>query len=163
MTIALRFLVLQVLLLWQGGFVFYAAVVVPAGTNLLGAAGQGAVTARVTDALNAIGAVGLAALALELRLTRDPNRRRVAYRWWTWGIALVCHGLLIYFHLLLDAFMDDRQRQVVIGPPFYPVHRLYLWTSTVQWLTCLLLTWWALRAWRDEDRANPPPLRGDPR
>ena len=163
MTIALRFLVLQVLLLWQGGFLFYAAVVVPAGTKLLGAAGQGAITVRVTDGLNAVGAVALAALALELRLTRDPNARRTARRWWTWGAALVCHGLLIYFHMLLDAFMDDDRRRVVVGPPFYPVHRMYLWASTAQWAACVLLTWWTLRAWRDEDRANPPPLYGDPR
>jgi hypothetical protein len=149
MTIALRFLVLQALLLWQGGFLFYAAIVVPTGTKLLGAAGQGAITARVTDALNVIGAVGLALLALEL--TRAPNSRRTACRWWAWSVALVCHGLLIYFHMLLDAFMED-QRRVVIVPPFYPVHRMYLWASTVQWFACVLLTWWTLRAWRAEDR-----------
>ena len=154
MTIALRFLVVQVLLLWQGGFLFYASFVVPAGTQLLGKAGQGAITARVTDALNVIGAVGLAVLALELTWTRDPNSRRTARRWWAWGVALVCHGLLIYFHMLLDAFMDDQRRVVIVGP-FYPVHRMYLWASTVQWFACVLLTWWTLRAWRAEEGERP--------
>lgn len=153
MTLALRFVVLQTLLLWQGGFLFYTAVVVPTGTKLLGAAGQGAITARVTDAMNAVGAVALAALVLELRLTRDPNPRRTARRWWAWGVALACHGLLIYLHLLLDYFMDDARRRVAVVPPFYPVHRAYLWVSTVQWLACALLTWWTLLAWRTEDRA----------
>ena len=147
-----RFLVVQALLLWQGGFLFYAAVVVPAGTQLLGAGGQGAITARVTDALNAIGFVGLAAVALELGLTGDPKRRRTAYRWWVWGVALVCQGLLVYFHLLLDALMDDDRRRVVIHTGFRPLHRMYLWTCTVQWVACLLLVWWMIRAWRDEDR-----------
>ncbi|MBN9119229.1 MAG: hypothetical protein J0I06_08720 [Planctomycetes bacterium] len=151
MTTVLRFLVLQVLLLWQGGFLFYTAVVVPTGTKLLGAAGQGVITARVTDALNAIGAVALGALALELRLTRDPNSRRTVYRWWAWGVALACHGLLIYFHMLLDAFMDDERRRVLVAAPFYPVHRMYLWASTVQWVACALLAWWTQRAWKAED------------
>jgi hypothetical protein len=154
MTTALRFLVFQTLLLWQGGFLFYTVVVVPAGTKLLGAAGQGAITARVTDALNAIGVVGLAALALDLTWTRDPNRRRTARRWWAWSVALVCHAILIYVHLLLDALMED-QRRVVIVPPFYPLHRMYLWASTIQWFACVLLTWWTLRAWRAEDGERP--------
>src|SRR5215207_6093325 len=100
MTSALRFLVFQTLLLWQGGFLFYTVVVVPTGTKLLGAAGQGAITARVTDALNAIGVGGLTALALDVTWTRDPNARRTVRRWWAWSVALVCHALLIYFHLL---------------------------------------------------------------
>jgi hypothetical protein len=144
-----RFLVLQVLLVWQGGFLFYAAVVVPTGTRLLGAAGQGVITARVTDALNAIGAVGLAALAMDLRLTRDPHRHRVLRRWAAWAAALLCHGLLVYFHVRLDALMADPGR-----PEFYALHRLYLLASATQWAACVLLTWWTLRAWRDEDRTD---------
>ena len=153
MTLALRFVTLQAFLLWQGGFLFYAAFVVPAGTELFGKTGQGAITARVTDALNAVGAVALVLLALELRLTRDSDARRTVRRWCVWGAALACHGLLIYLHLLLDYFMDGARRRVVIAPPFYPVHRVYLWTSTVQWLACVLLTWWTLRAWKAEDRS----------
>jgi hypothetical protein len=149
---ARRFLVLQVLLVWQGGFVFYAAFVVPAGTQLWGAAGQGAVTARVTDALNGVGLVGVALLAFDLALTRDPQPRRTACRWWAWAVVLVCQFLLFYLHQLLDAFMDDSRRVVVVRPPFYPVHRVYLWVSTVQWLACLLWLWWTVRAWSEEDR-----------
>ncbi len=151
MTALRRLLVVQALLLWQGGFLFYSAVVVPAGTRILGAAGQGAVTARVADALNAIGLGGLAVLALELGLTRDPRPRRTACRWWTWGVALACQGVLIYLHLLLDALMDDDRRRVLVRTAFYPLHRVYLWASTVQWVACLLLAWWTIRAWRAED------------
>ena len=58
MTPLRRFLVLQSLLLWQGGFLFYAAFVVPAGTEVLGSsAAQGVITTRVVDALNVCGAV----------------------------------------------------------------------------------------------------------
>lgn len=145
-----RFLVLQVLLLWQGGFLFYAAVVVPVGTRVHGPAGQGAVTARVTDVLNVIGGVALAVLVLELSRTRDPNRRRTFRRWWAWIALLLCHGLLIYLHVRLDAILAEYNYL-----EFYPLHRMYLWTSTVQWLACVLLSWWTLWAWRAEDGERP--------
>lgn len=147
-----RFLLLQVLLVWQGGFLFYAAVVVPLGTEVLGsAAAQGAITARVTDVLNALGVLGLALACLEVSLTRDPFRPRTAARWWCWAVALVCQFFLFVFHQLLDAFMDPQRTHVVIRPPFYPLHRAYLWVATVQWFACVVLVWLTVRAWRAED------------
>ena len=75
MTGLRRFAVVQLLLLWQGGFLFYAACVVPAGTRALGsAAAQGAVTARVTDALNVVGAVALAGWATRRGTPSVPRR-----------------------------------------------------------------------------------------
>jgi hypothetical protein len=148
-----RLLVVQVLLLWQGGFLFYTAVVVPTGTAVLGsAAAQGAITARVTDVLNLLGVVGLAVLAIELGLTRDPAARQTEARWWCWWIMFLCQGLLFAFHRLLDAFMDPERTHVVIHPPFYPVHRMYLWATTILWLACLIFSWLTLLAWRAEDR-----------
>lgn len=150
-----RLLVLQILLLWQGGFLFYTAVVVPTGTTVLGsAAAQGAITARVTDTLNLFGVVCLAILAVELGLTRDPSAKQTRARWWCWWILFVAQGLLLYFHRLLDAFMDPERTHVVIHPPFYPVHRMYLWASTTQWFVSLVLVWLTLRAWRAEDMAK---------
>ncbi len=151
-----RFLVIQLLLLWQGGFLFYTACVVPTGTRVLGsAAAQGAITARVTDLLNAIGVVALAVLACDLILARDPSRRRARCRWAAWVFAVACQGLLFYLHLRLESYMDDERRYVMVLPPFYPTHRVYLWTSIIQWAACLLLTWWTLRAWRAEDNRGP--------
>ncbi len=152
MTTLRRFLVVQLLLLWQGGFLFYTAGVVPVGTRVLGsAAAQGAITARVTDTLNAVGVVALAGLLCDLIFARDPSRRRAVCRWSAWALAVVCQGLLFYLHLRLESYMDDERRYVMTLPQFYPLHRVYLWTSTVQWAACLLLTWWTLRAWRAED------------
>jgi hypothetical protein len=143
------------MLAWQGGFLFYSAVVVPAGTEVLGsAAAQGAITARVTDALNVLSLGALAMLAFDLRVTRDPNHRRTTLRWWCWTLAMLCQGLLFYFHLLLDAFMDGDRNRVVIGPAFLVVHKFYLWTVSLQWLVCLLLVWLLVPAWRAEDRRN---------
>jgi uncharacterized membrane protein len=148
-----RFLVLQALMVWQGGFLFYASVVVPAGTEVLGSsAAQGSITARVTDTMNQLGLVALAILALDLRLTRDTNEARIAARWWCWSLAFLCQLLLIYLHMVLDFFMDPARNRIVIGPPFRPVHRVYLWTISFQWFLCLLLAWFSLRAWRAQDR-----------
>jgi hypothetical protein len=154
MISARRFLVVQALMLWQGGFLFYAIAVVPAGTQAIGSSAQGAVTARATDTLNLIGVLGLALTCWELALTKDPNARRTAARWWCWAFAFVCQYLLFSLHQLLDYFMDPERRHVVIVPPFYTVHRMYLWVSSVLWLSCLLLTWWTLRAWEAEPRAE---------
>lgn len=150
-----RFLFVQTLLLWQGGFLFYAAVVVPIGTQVLrSAAAQGAITARVTDVLNLLGILGLCLGCLDVSLTRDPLRSRTAARWWCWAVAFVCQFLLFIFHHLLDAFMDPQRTRIVIGPPFYPIHRAYLWAATGQWFACVVLVWLTVRAWRAEDRAQ---------
>lgn len=152
MIVLRRFLMLQLLLVWQGGFLFYAAVVVPTGTEVLRSpATQGAITARVTDALNLIGVVGLAMACLEVSLTRDPTRWRTAIRWWCCSLAIVCQFLLFLFHHLLDSFMDPQRTHVVIGPPFYPVHRMYLWAATMQWAACVVLVGLMVQAWRAED------------
>lgn len=153
---ARRFLVLQAFMVWQGGFVFYAVFVVPAGTQLWGATGQGAVTARVTDALNWVGLVGVGLLALDLAFSRDPQPRRTACRWWAWAVVMGCQFLLFYLHQILEAFMDDRRQMVLVRPPFYPVHRVYLWVSTLQWLACGVWLWWTLRAWSAEDQIARP-------
>jgi hypothetical protein len=148
-----RFVVIQALMIWQGGFLFYAAVVVPQGTEVLGSsAAQGSITAGVTDTMNLLALFALAVLALDLRLSSDSNENRIAIRWWCWCLALLCQGLLFYFHLLLDFFMDPGRTRIVIGPPFRPVHRMYLWTISVQWFVCLLLVWFNVRAWRAEDQ-----------
>ena len=152
-----RFVVLQILLLWQGGFLFYTAVVVPTGTAVLGSsAAQGAITARVTDVLNRIGIAALVIFAAELGLSRDPFARRTRGRWWCWWLLFLSQSLLLCCHRLLDALMDPDRTRVVIHPPFYFVHRVYLWTSTAQWFIGLVLAWLTLLAWRAEDQPNPP-------
>lgn len=154
LLLARRCLVAQAVLLWQGGFLFYTAFVVPAGAKALGsAAAQGVITARVTDVLNVLGVVGLVLAAWELNYSRDLDPRRTAARWWCWSVAVLCQALLFYLKTLLDAFMDPARTRVVIRPPFYPVHAAYLWTSTVQWAACLLLAGLTVVAWRAEDKA----------
>ena len=143
MTTLRRFLVVQVLMLWQGGFLFYAAFVVPTGTEVLGSTeAQGAITARVTDSLNWVGVVGLVLIAWELSYGSGAR-----IRWLCWLVAVICHVVLFVLHTRLDNMMNSERTFVVQRASFYRVHGLYLWTSTIQWLACLVLVWFTLRAW----------------
>src|SRR6185369_1551494 len=77
-----RFLVLFAFLFWQGGFVFYSAVVVPVGMDVLRPpARQSHITMPVTRYLNLLGGITLLVLALDVFLTRDDSARRRGWRW----------------------------------------------------------------------------------
>jgi hypothetical protein len=136
-----RFLVFQAFLLWQGGFLFYAAVVVPVGTNLHGELGQGLVTQRVTDILNIVGVGWAVVVGWDIAAT--GNRRRKRFLAW-----LVCVGLLAIqagLHVQMDS-------QLLTGSvrdlsQFRPLHIAYLWASTIQWLFATGLGWLTLRSW----------------
>src|SRR4051794_14626948 len=128
-----RFLVLAALMFWQGGFVFYAGVVVPIGTEGLGSArDQARVTRRVTVWLNWTGVVALVPLAWDAaaaRGSRAARRGRVL-------ACLVMAGaqiVLFVLHPRLDALFDPDSLAVADRAAFRAGHRTYLWTSTVQW------------------------------
>ncbi len=152
-----RFLVLAALMFWQGGFTFYAAVVVPVGQQVLGPPAQASVTRQVTSYLNLAGAVALLPLAWDVGYTRDRSSRRRLARWLTWiGLAATL-AVLVWQHGYLDRLLDDPSG-VVDRETFHTGHRVYLWVSTVQWACSLVYAVLALLAWRDEERIPNPPL-----
>ena len=158
MTVLRRFLVFQTFLLWQGGFLFYTAVVVPIGTDVLGSPLiQGLITRRVTDWLNLFGAAWALAFAWDVAAARDPERRRRLARWLGWVGCVVLLGALFYLHGELDALIDLDEEKLRDRPTFKAIHIGYLWVSTAHWALGLALAWMTLRAWRAEDRAGRPP------
>ncbi len=153
-----RFLLLQTLLLWQGGFVFYSAVVVPIGTDVLGSASaQGEITALVTVWLNRIGLVFLAILAWDVSATRDPNTRRTLVRQTLGVVMVLLLFLLFYLHDLMQYFLDPTGRTIAMRRPFRMMHIIYLCVSTLHWGIGLALAWLTLAAWRAEDRGPSAP------
>jgi hypothetical protein len=139
-----RFLSLQALLFWQGGFFFYAAVVVPVGTGVLGSrAVQGSVTQQVTVWLNRIGILALAVLAWDVAST--PTRR--TSRWVAWGSMTVLLAALFYLHAILDANFDSVRKISPDPGAFRAVHITYLWVSSLQWLLGLAFAWLTVKAW----------------
>lgn len=141
-----RFLVIQALLVWQGGFFFYAAVVVPIGTREHGSFGQGMVTRHVTDWMNAIGVVAVAVLAWDQWANGDPR----GYRRARWGLWLVLAGglaALAVIHPRLEPYIDS----TMDFKTFYLWHRVYLYVASAQWVASLAYVVVLLRAW-----AKPP-------
>lgn len=149
-TFIRRFLVFQAFLLWQGGFVFYAGVVVPVGTEVFGdALRQGAVTQRVTNWLNLIGVGWHLLFAWDLIAGADPSRRRTWWRYGLWAVSLVLLGGLAVVHTKLDAVFDGSSIARADRPAFRGWHITYLWLSTVQWVLALANAGLTLAAWTD--------------
>ena len=89
MILARRYLVLAALLFWQGGFTFYAVVVVPVGQEVLGShKEQGFITREVTKYLNWAGAIALVPLAWDLAATRERTVLTRRLRWLSSAVPL---------------------------------------------------------------------------
>jgi hypothetical protein len=147
-----RFLVIMALLFWQGGFLFYASVVVPVGQEELGShRRQGFITRKVTNYLNLAGVVAVGILALDLAAP-DRSRWRRAARGVSWlGMAITLAGLAT-LHWFMDDWLEPATRSVLAPDAFYAAHRSYLWVSTIQWVCGLIYLSLALAAWRAVDR-----------
>lgn len=147
-----RFLVFQAFLWWQGGFVFYAAVVVPMGTDVNGAFVQGLVTQRVTDWLAVVGLGWHLLFAWDLLAERDPNRLRSRLRFGGWMVSFVLLAALALVHLKLDRLLDAEDRD---DDAFRIWHGVYLWGVTAQWLLGLAQVWMTLGVWVRRSRTDP--------
>jgi hypothetical protein len=145
-----RAVLVLVWMFWQGGFMFYGAVVVPVGSTVLGSdADQGFVTRSVTRSLNVAGVATLAVWAWDLASRRAGRGRVVS--WALWGLVAALLGVLFWLHPLLDAHLDPHARAVLDHIAFRRLHRWYLCASTAQWALAVVLIWLTLRAWRDAD------------
>jgi|GEM_PF-3949231 len=127
---------------WVGGFVFYGAVVLPLLHQVVDSPTGGRVTRNVTHALNAIGglALGLAWLDQARRDWRTPpdrlDRPHATARWRRLT-ALRVSTLLLAALGMLHAVMD--RHLVEFGlTGFYPLHRGYVWLSTLHWFVNLV-------------------------
>jgi hypothetical protein len=148
MKVLRRFLVVAALMFWQGGFTFYAGVVVPVGRQVLGAE-QSRVTQPVTHYLNLAGAFALLPIAWDLVLCPAANWRSRA-RWAMWVGMLVTLALLGWLHVPMERHMNG---SAPLEPgAFHLMHRFYLWISTVQWGCAIMYAVLTLGAWREEDR-----------
>jgi hypothetical protein len=157
MTLCRRFLLLVSIAFWQGGFMFYGGVVVPAGAAVLGSeVEQGFITQAVTNYLNLAGAVCAVLWGITIWLdARPPIVRRVC--WALWAVIVVALGLLVELHLQMDRLLDVANRTVTDESRFRGLHPVYLTTISLQWAVCLLLLLMTLQTWRrlDADQARP--------
>jgi hypothetical protein len=147
-----RFLLLVALLFWQGGFMFYGAVVVPIGSEVLGShEHQGWITRSVTNYLNLGGLAALGAWGWDIASADDPVWARRCCRWVLWNLLVLMLALLAWLHVRLDEFLDLESFRIVNPPSFRAMHAWYLNISTIQWAGSFILLAVTLLAWRASD------------
>lgn len=151
MVIARRFLVLAAFAFWQGGFTFYAAAVVPIGSDVLGSiTEQARITRRVTSAINFAGIVAIGVFAWDAASV--PLRRKSRALMLFIAAAVLLALILLRAHL--DQMFHGAEAYVEDRAAFRPVHRLYLWLSTAQWAACVAYLVLTVAAWRQADRCR---------
>ncbi len=129
-----RFVAIWTLAVWLGGFTFYAASVIPILHDQLGGALEsGLVTQQVTIELNWLGVatvtIGLLAAIFERAFAWRGTFRSKTSLGLLAATALCLVGLFVLHPIL------DRRLEAGEMASFYPLHRAYLWVSTVQWVT----------------------------
>jgi len=149
MTLTRRYLVVTALALWLGGFTFYAAVVVPVGTDRLGRTGQGFITRDVTAWLNLVGLAALVPLGWD---AWSAGRRGRPMRLVLWLVLAATLAVLAALHPRLVELLDDATEHVQDRRSFLFLHKTYLWVSTGQWAAGLLHLALTLRDWRRADQ-----------
>jgi hypothetical protein len=142
-----RLLVILALMFWQGGFTFYASVVVPIGQKELTDSIQGQITRQVTTYINLAGVAALPLLAWDIAAARDASAARKAIRWLSWLVMAGTLGYLFWSHDYLGDLLDRDHFERSL---FRAHHRIYLWVSTAQWAAGLLFLLSTLRAWARE-------------
>ena len=147
-----RFVVMFLFAVWFGGFTFYAVVVVPTGHHVLRSkVRQGFITQQVTNELNLLGVVTVAALAWQVvAMRRAKSRRWFRVATISWAALAVTLAVLFWLHPHLDALLDPVARSVVDDDKFYALHRWYLIVATAQWLAGMVHagTLFAENSWR---------------
>src|SRR5260370_34634890 len=148
MFILRRFLVLFALMFWQGGSVFYGAVVVPIVRAQLDQPERGLITQRVTQWLNFAGTIALLLLFADVWASSLASKR---WRWLAWAGMALPNLAIVWLHHEMSRQMaatgNVRSRQ----HSFLSLHMLYLFHNVVQWVAALVFAVLSLRAWQAED------------
>lgn len=110
---------------WWGGLSFYAMVVVPIGTDILGSVGQGFITQRVTHVHNAVSGLMILFVFVE------SFRRKSKVLSFAGVVLLLALIAEVFWHRRLTGLVDFKDRSVPSG--FYAEHAIYLWMTAVEW------------------------------
>ena len=152
LRLLVRFVALLLFTVWVGGFTFYGAVVLPALHGAFGLPVAGGITQRISNPLNALGAVTLAVFWAVVWMERDtslPARPRMVRLWLLVADSLLLLGL-IAGHPVLDRLLAAGSL-----PAFDPAHRVYLWLSTLQWFVNVGLLAVTLALWKGDSPVSP--------
>ncbi len=149
-----RYLSLCALLFWQGGFLFYAAVVIPAAGQVLGQRLlhlRAQITGQATQCLNGVGVAAVALLLWDLASSTDASRFRRLGRGASWAVMFLALAGLFALHYWLDVLDPPESRGPSDPVVFGVAHTLYVVVSVVQSAAALFHLGLAVNAWRAED------------
>ena len=116
---------LPVWAVWWGGLCFYAIVVVPIGTEMIGSVEQVFITQRVTGWHNVLTGAFLVCLIIEA-----IHQRSLALWLSVAALAIIEIGLVAW-HWHLTGMMDVANQSV--PSDFYEQHAIYLWITAAEW------------------------------
>lgn len=111
---------------WWGGLSFYAVIVVPIGTELIGSVEQGFITQRVTMWHNCLAVLFLFCLAVE------AYSRKSRVLWVVLILLTMTTIALSVRHRLLSTLMDFQKQSV--NKDFYAQHAVCLWITAAEWI-----------------------------
>ena len=131
-----RLFLLLVWAAWWGGLSFYAVVVIPIGTELIGSVEQGFITQRVTQWHNGLSGLFFVCLLI------DASGRRRRELWAIVVVLAIIDIALVVWHAKLTGMMDFKQ-QAVPGS-FYAQHAIYLWITLAEWLLGIAMPIWII-------------------
>lgn len=155
MLVVRRMLWLIAFAFWQGGFMFYGAVVVPIGSSVLGSEQlQGFITRSVTNYLNIAGACAILLWGFDLVLSPDSSKVKKRLRCVLVLVLLVLLGTLVWLHARMDECLDLEMQLVLDRQRFVTLHIWYLNISTIQWLLSLALAGLTVVTWQEERFQN---------
>ena len=121
---------------WWGGLCFYAVVVIPIATEIVGSVEQGFISQRVTQWHNALSGLFLLCVFTEAFRTRSTA---------LWAFAAVLSIIdigLVVWHSRLTSMIDFQHRTV--SSDFYTEHAVYLWITTAEWAMGIVIPIWLL-------------------
>lgn len=138
---------------WQGGFFFYATVVVPTATRVLESASlQGSISQPVTHWLNLFGTIALVSFAVDQG--RTPTLK--TWRWTVWRVMAVCQIALFCIHPVLDSNFQPDELAYTDKAKFKFWHGIYLWVHAAQWLAGVAWLGASVKAWQTADAKGTP-------
>ena len=139
-----RFLAIAAIAWWLGGFTFYTGVAVPVGAQVLGSHKLfGFVTEHVTHWLNVGGVIALLILLWNTALSwKSPGKWVRNTLLITWLLMAAIEIELIVLHPVMDRLLTMHPYRMILDQErFDLLHRVYLFSSSVQWGIGLLHVW----------------------
>jgi len=148
LALFIRFAACWTLAAWQGGFFLYSAFVVKIGSRELGSdLEQGFITRRVTIVLENLGWLAIACGAAALLTTRFGTIAAKRTAWVMWGAILTAHAVLHHQWHAIDDMLDSTTHSIRDGDAFHVAHRVYVFTASIQFVLCLIVSGIVLDAW----------------